>query len=214
MPMKNDPGHIVNKERNEVSSKAPCFDYKRIKGNNADIFENLIIVQLKQGEHSAFSLIFSAYYRDLVLYANSFVHNVNDAEEIVQDTFTQIWDGRTKLNIDRSLKSFLVRAVHNGCIDWCRHKKIIDRHHQFVLQRSRVPECNTDDYVLYSELRDHIENALKIMPESISRVFVLSRQKGLKYKEIASMLNISVRTVEDRIAKALQSLKSQLREFF
>ncbi len=177
------------------------------------LLENVLVSKLKSGDNSAFSTIFSAYYRDLVLFAARFTRNQENAEEIVQDIFVKLWENHESLKIDISLKSFLLKSIQNKCIDMIRHRKIKDIHVSYVLENQTLYECDTDNYVLFSDLKEQIDKTLDRLPDELSGVFRMSRYKGLKYDEIAGILNVSVRTIEVRIAKALNVLRAELKDY-
>lgn len=176
--------------------------------------EKVILSKLQGGDYSAFSNIFSAYYRDLVIFASRYTRELNHAEEIVQDTFVMLWEERKSIKINTSLKSYLLKTVQNKCIDWYRHKKIVLAHQNYLLEKPPQFALNTDSYLLYSELNERIENALSLLPEQVSETFRMNRQKGLKYSEIAEIQGVSLRTIEVRIGKALHLLRHYLQDYF
>lgn len=177
------------------------------------LIEKVLISRFKVGDSGAFSSIFTAYYKDLVLFAARFTKEKDSAEEIVQDTFVKLWEEHETVNINVSLKSFLLKSVQNKCIDLLRHKKIMQAHNSYVLELPPLLECDTDNYILYSELHDQMEAALDKLPDEISDAFRMNRFKGLKYFEIAEILDVSVRTVEVRIGRALNMLRIHLKDY-
>ena len=177
------------------------------------IFEQVLIKKLKDGDPDSFSEIFTAYYKDLVSYAYSFIHELPDAEDIVQDTFVKLWKDHTKLNVTVSLKSILLKSIQNKCIDWHRHRKIKTIHSTYIINSEPIYEYVTDKYMLRSEMEGLIEKALEQLPEKVKETYKLSRYEELKYNEIAEKLNVSVRTVEVRISKALELLRKSLIDF-
>lgn len=191
---------VAEKKKSAVTSKIPFV-------------EKVLLAKLKSGDNSAFSTIFSAYYRDLVLFAARFTKDQENAEEVVQDIFVKLWEDHESIKIDISLKSFLLRSVQNKCIDMIRHRKIKDAHSSYVLENHSLFECDTDNYVLFSELREQIDRTLNRLPDELSGTFRMSRFKGLKYDEIAEILNVSVRTIEVRISKALNVLRTELKDY-
>jgi len=150
----------------------------------------------------------------MVFFAYSFTHELNIAEDIVQDTFVKLWEEHEKLNVTVSLRSVLLKTIQNKCIDWHRHKKVLNNHSTFIIDNSPLYDYDTDNYVLRSELEGRIENAVASLPENIKEAFEMNRYEGLKYQEIALRLNVSVRTVEVRISKALDLLRKKLIDYF
>ena len=180
----------------------------------ASLLEKVLISKLKTGDSSAFSDIFTAYYKDLVMFGARFTKDLNSAEEIVQDTFVKIWEEHESINVSVSLKSYLLKIVQNKCINWCRHKKIMQAHSSFVKESPPQFDYDTDSYILYSELQEKIDAALDKLPKEISDAFRMNRYKGLKYHEISEIQHTSVRTIEVRIGKALNMLRNHLKEYF
>jgi RNA polymerase sigma-70 factor (family 1) len=182
-------------------------------GKTSLIIESVILSKLKIGDATAFSIIFSAYYKDLVMFALNFTHEMEIAEEITQETFVKLWEEHDSISINVSLKSYLLKIVQNKCIDWHRHQKIIKKHISYIYDNTLLYEYDTDNYVFLSELEERFNSALSQLPEEISKVFKMNRFEGLKYHEIAEKLNVSVRTIEVRIGKALHLLREQLKDF-
>ena len=216
--MDNQPG-LLSRKNNLRSGYWQDFIPLKSKGknklvNSAFLIEKVLIARIKTGDYPAFSCIFTAYYRDLVMFASKFVHDINTAEEIVQETFVKLWEEHESIKINTSLKSYLLKTVQNKCIDWYRHKKIIQKHDSYVLETSPGLIYDTDSYILHSELQEQIERALSQLPDEISEVFRLNRYQGLKYHEIADLFGVSVRTIEVRIGKALHMLRNHLIEYF
>jgi len=177
------------------------------------LIEKILIKKLISGDEEAFSTIFSAYYPDLVMFAFNFTREHDAAEEIVQDTFVKLWEEHNCLTINYSIKSYLLKSVQNRCIDWFRHKKVKKIHSMDVMSNSVLFEYNTDNYVLRSELEDQIEKSLLTIPHDYAEAFRMNRDEGYRYQEIAEKLNVSVRTVENRISKALHLLREHLKDY-
>jgi RNA polymerase sigma-70 factor (family 1) len=193
----------------------PLVDNAETKvAKSVPLIEKALISRINKGDSSAFSCVFSAYYKDLVLFSFRFTNELNSSEEIVQETFIRLWEEHKSLNITVSLKSYLLVTIKNKSIDWLRHKKIIQKHNEYALKNSPRINLETESYVLYSELQEQIDSALARLPQELSEAFRMNRFKGLKYAEIAELLDVSVRTVEVRIGKALHLLRNYLKDYF
>lgn len=175
--------------------------------------EQILLKQLKKGDEKAYSLLFRKYYKDLVMFAGSYIPERAVCEDVVQAVFLKIWEKRKDLNYNISFKSFLLTSVRNGCLDELRHLKVRIEHQQNTNVQYDDLDYSTENQVLYSELKNHLNNALSQIPEKQRDVFNMSRIEGLKYKEIADKLKISERTVEDRMAKTMKSLLHYLKDF-
>lgn len=178
-----------------------------------NLIEKVLISKLKQGSKDAFSFIFITYYKDLVLFATNFTHEIDTAQEIIQDTFLKIWEDHDEIDIKVSLKSYLLKTVQNRCIDWLRHVKVQQKFKDEALISSINYEFNADNYLINSEIEGLIRDALNKIPPEFSQAYRMHRYKGLKYQEIAEKLNVSVRTVEVRIGKALSALRDELHDY-
>ena len=175
--------------------------------------EKILVEKLKEGDKSAFSSLFKAYYSDLVMFATTFLKDLDSSEEIVEDVFLKLWEDREVIIVTTTLKSFLLKLIQNRCLDWLRHTKVINSHYELVISSSPLLECDTENYILRSEIERIVEKALDKIPEDISEPFRLNRYEGLKYKEIAERMHVSNRTVEVRIGKVLQVLRDELKDY-
>jgi RNA polymerase sigma-70 factor (family 1) len=176
--------------------------------------EKILVEKLKEeGSKNAFSAIFISYYRDLVLFATNYTHETESAEEIVQDVFVRIWEEHEVINIKVSLKSYLLKSVRNKCIDWIRQAEVRRKYKEECFYTLLTYDFSTDNYIINSELENLIRAALMKLPPVIEQVYRMNRYEGLKYHEIAEKLNVSVRTVEDRIGKALSLLRNELHDY-
>jgi len=176
-------------------------------------YERILLERLKINDQSAFTIIFTKYYQDLVRFSFSFTRDSDASEEIVQEVFLKLWENRSSLVIHSSLKSFLLKTVQNLSIDRLRHLNITHKYAAIVLAHPLLAENDTENYILHSELEANFKHAMAIIPVEYAEAFRLSRFETLNYQEIAQKLGISVRTVEVRISKALNLLRNELKDF-
>ncbi|MCC8094616.1 MAG: RNA polymerase sigma-70 factor [Tannerellaceae bacterium] len=176
--------------------------------------ESLLLKLIKRGDALAFSHLFMTYHKDLVLFASTFQLSQSDCEDIVQTLFLKLWNEREQLIIKTSLTSYLLKAVKNSCLDEIRHQAVVCQYSISTMKNfSLLEDLNTENYILYSDLSRHLETALYKLPPDCREAFVLNRLQGYKYKEVAEQLQISERTIEARIRKALSLLRKFLKEF-
>lgn len=176
-------------------------------------YERILLGKLKNDDQSAFTVIFSKYYADLVRFSFGFTRNSDVSEEIVQEVFLKFWENRSSLDIHTSLKSFLLKNVQNRSIDSLRHTGITNKYTSVVLEHAILSQNDTENYILYSELQANLNQAMHKIPMQYAEVFQMSRLETLNYQEIADKLGVSVRTVEVRISKALGMLREELKDF-
>lgn len=172
-----------------------------------------LMATLQAGDITAFEMLFRTYYKPLCNYAYSFVQNKDEAEEIVQATFLSVWEKRDTLAIHTGVKPYLYAMVRNASLNVLKHEKIKQQHvagELAVAERSVESVTRT---VMASELESRIYKALDKLPEQCRLVFKLSRFEELKYAEIAEHLNISIKTVENQMGKALKIMREQLKDY-
>lgn len=172
-----------------------------------------LIATLQAGDTTAFEMLFRTYYQPLCNYAYSFVQDKDEAEEIVQATFLSVWEKRDTLTIHTGVKPYLYAMVRNASLNVLKHEKIKQQH---VVGELAVAERSVESVartVMASELESRIYKALDKLPEQCRLVFKLSRFEELKYAEIAEQLNISIKTVENQMGKALKIMREQLKDY-
>jgi RNA polymerase sigma-70 factor (ECF subfamily) len=131
------------------------------------------------------------------------------AREIVQDFFVKLYEKRNSLSIDVSLKSYLYRSIYNCCINYINQRNIQDKHLRNI-DFERTVEENLENEINTVELQYKISEVIEELPAKCRRIFKMNRLEGLKNEEIAIQLNLSKRTVETQISKALKILRKKL----
>ena len=158
-------------------------------------------------------MLFRTYYQPLCNYAYTFVQDRDEAEEIVQSTFLNVWEKRDNLSIHTGVKPYLYAMVRNASLNVLKHEKIKQQH---VTMEMAVAERSVESVtrtVMASELETKIYKAMDKLPEQCRLVFKLSRFEELKYAEIAEQLNISIKTVENQMGKAMKIMRDQLKDY-
>ena len=174
--------------------------------------EKQLFLDFQDGNKANFDFFFDKYYQGLCVYAFRILKSKSEAEDIVEDFFVRILENRTNIRIESSVKSYFIRSVHNRCLDYIAHQKVIASHEVY-----RLKMMNEEDFQEYplidTELKLQIEKAIQNLPDGIRETFILNRFEGLKYQQIADQENISVKTVEYRISKALNILRKELGDY-
>lgn len=159
-----------------------------------------------------FEELFNTHYSNLCAYANNFLKDVDASEEVVQEILFKLWTNKDSIIITTSVQSYLFRAVRNASLNVLKHVNIREDyklHHEYEMQE----EQSSEDEMIVSELEQKIREAIDQLPLERKKVFIMSRYEGLKYKEIADKLNISVSTVENQMVKALKFLRNELADY-
>lgn len=160
-----------------------------------------------------FETVFREHYSSLCAYAIGFVKEQETCEDIVQETFVKFWNNRNEIEIETSVKSYLYRAVRNACLNFIKHSNISNAFKQYNSEEISYSEQNQGDALATSELEQKIRNTIDLMPTERRKIFIMSRYEELKYKEIAERLDISIKTVENQMGKALAFLRNELTDF-
>jgi RNA polymerase sigma-70 factor (ECF subfamily) len=176
------------------------------------IRETEIIRRIRQGDTGQFESLFRSSYTSLVRYAKRIIKDHDTAEEIVQDLFFRLWQDKEKIKIESSLNGYLFRAVHNRCLHWIEHNRIVVKHAQEMAHKQTNNVENPSEIIQYKELQSKIAAILERLPERCGRIFCMNRFEGLKYAEIAVKLEVSVKTVEADMGRALREFRKALIE--
>jgi RNA polymerase sigma-70 factor (family 1) len=174
--------------------------------------EHILFEKIRAGNEKAFEALFRHYYPQLCFYATQILKNPSAAEEIVQELFVRLWEKRKETEIEISLKNYLFRAAKNHCLNFIKHNQIRNEYSQKVLAESE-PYSAENEFESQTELFRKIEESISALPEKRQEIFRLSRQEGLKYREIAEKMNISIKTVETQMGLAIKILREKLRDF-
>ncbi|UII24265.1 RNA polymerase sigma-70 factor [Fulvivirga ligni] len=168
---------------------------------------------IKAGDEKAFEHLFRANYAGMCGYAMKYLEEKEQAEEVVQDVFMHFWDKRTALEVSGSLEAYLFRSVRNACLNKLKHARVRLQYAAAQEHEEKYKEGQMVDGVVELELQEKIEECIGQLPPERQKIFLLSREEGLKYREIADQLKISVKTVEAQMGKALKFLKENLQEY-
>jgi len=178
-----------------------------LTGNDSQIFE-----AIKRDDHGAYEIVFREYYRPMTTYAFRFLHDLAESESIVQDVFLRLWQKRREIMITSSLQNYLFRSVKNHCINHIEHNKIKTNYQAMVI-RNEDDRTEYNEFFLEYGLKLKIQAAIAALPEKRQEIFRLAREDGLKYREIADQLKISVKTVETQMTLALKQLRESLKAY-
>ncbi len=175
--------------------------------------DKFAIRKIRQGDIGSFEMLFRKYYENLCQWAFHYMQDKDTSEEIVQNLFYHIWRDHTKLEIKVSVKSYLYKAVSNNCKTLLKKQ---NRRRAIESEIARSPQPRQEqpsDAMETSEIRDVVNKTLEELPERPATIFRMSRYEGLKYREIAEKLSISIKTVESNMGKALEMFRKNLQEY-
>lgn len=173
--------------------------------------EKIILKKLREGDKKAYRYLFETYYKLLYFYAKSLTKNKSGSEDIVQNVFLKLWLNRESVHIKTSLKNYLYRSVYNVFVDEykmrLRKDGLLQEIHAEILQKAITEE---EDRIL--ERMKWINKEIESLPPKAKEIFTMNKRRGLSYKEIAKMFDISEKTVESHIARVLKRLRIRAKE--
>lgn len=179
--------------------------------SNHLIEDTFLLQRMQQGDKKAFDTLFRKYYPMLCAYAHRFVE-LEDAEEIVQDTLLWLWENKKTLIIKTSLSAYLFKMIHHRALNRLAQQDAINRANTLFYEKMQEMLQDTDYYQI-EELTRRIKDAVNLLPPSYREAFVMHRFHDMSYKEIAAILNVSSKTVDYRIQQALKQLKIELKDY-
>lgn len=159
--------------------------------------------------------VFNHYYKDIVYFINSYLYSIEDSQELAQDVFVSIWENREKINTIQ-LKSYIYTIAKHKSINFLKKRISANKYANEIRSYDELSLCSLQsdsvDSIFVKEIQESIDNAVESLPEKCKEVFLLSRKEGLKYSEIADKLNISPKTVENHMAKAIRNIRLLMEE--
>jgi len=183
-----------------------------------------LIHRIKGGDKEAFSTLYHAYYSELCLFIYRYIELPATCESLIQDIFLNIWLKRNQWQPRGTIKAYLCKAARNRAFNYLRHQKIertyleihkneIEDEWELHVMQQNNPDSDFDQEEQKKLFAD-IQKAVNNLPERMQLIFNLSRNDGLSHSEIAEILDISVKTVETQMGRALKSIREELSDFF
>ena len=169
-----------------------------------DDLDSRLINSIKNGDVSAFEILFNKYYSPLCLYAVKLLLDLDSSREVVQNLFVYIWENRHNINIRYSVKSYLITAVRFNCQRYRKNKAVM-----IPIDQISEPIDELYDSLELDELYQQLMESIDELPEQCRKIFKMSRFEDMKYAEIANRLNLSIKTVEVQMGKALKILRNK-----
>jgi RNA polymerase sigma-70 factor (family 1) len=177
-------------------------------------------MKIEEKEQIDFKNIYVTYYSRMKHFAQEYILSEEDAENIVQDVFLEVWNRREALIYHVNLIAFLFNSVKNKCLDYLRHKVIEEKavmHIQEEFMRTlqiKYESLEAFDEELFSDddIEAIITKAINSLPEKCREIFIKSKIEGKKQKEIAEELGVSINTIETQMGIAYKKLKEELKD--
>lgn len=176
----------------------------------------------EQREETRFEDIYLSYFSKMKYFAKEYVISEEDAENIVQDVFVELWENKEMLNMHMNLIAYLFTTIKNKCLNHLRHKLVVQetasklQEEYTISLRMNLDSLEAFDNNLFSEqdIEKIISRALDTLSEKCRTIFIMSKIEGKKQKEIAQELNISINTIETQMGIAYKKLRIELKDYF
>jgi len=158
----------------------------------------------------SFELLFRENFTALTGFACKYVKDIDTSKEIAHDIFINLWEKRNEIDSEKPLRSYLFISVRNRCLNYIRDQKKFDKTEDITENPGYSQLTENVDPVEIMELEERINLAIDSLPDKCREIFIMNRFRNLKYAEIAKELDISVKTVEGQMSRALKTLREKL----
>lgn len=172
--------------------------------------ERALVLRLIGGDEDAFCELYAAYKNRLIYFAMRFLKSREYAEDIFQDAFAVVWQGRRFINPDASFSAYLYTIVRNRILNQLRDLSNQDKLREQILSQAVNYTNETKDEIIANDLRQFISRALQQLTPRQREIFQMSRERQMSHREIAEVLGISVNTVQESISISLRTLRTYL----
>lgn len=175
--------------------------------------EILFTRQINERQTGAFCRLFNDFFDSLLYFAEGYVGRREVAEDIVQEVFVDIWEGKMKFQSYNSLKTFLYTSVRNASVDWLRHKQVEKKYADVVQQEASDDDEDFAYKVMREEIYRELFAVIEELPDRRREIFKYHMQ-GKSNAEIAEIMDLSVFTVKTQKVKAVQYIKERMQHLF
>lgn len=164
------------------------------------------VVAMKKGDRNAFKFLFTAYYNRLLAYINTYTNDKVHSEDIVQQAFLSLWEQKSKLDETKSPKGYLYAIAYNRYIDTIKKAKKQDKLISLIWERALIDRIEEDTDALENRI-EKMKLVIEALPPKCKEILILNKVQGLKYKDIADQMGISVKTVESQMRIAFNKIR-------
>lgn len=173
------------------------------------IEEKILLNEIRKKNRDVFELLFEQYYPVLVKFSESYLHDLQACEDIVQSFFIAFWTGSENININTSLKSYFYTSIKNLCLNRIRDLNVQDKHELLYIES--LVNNDYKDVIIDSDIFDSINKAVEALPKQMAEVFRQKYFEGKQLKTIAKELNVTEGTVKTQLHRARTTLRDKLR---
>ncbi|HOX83905.1 MAG TPA: RNA polymerase sigma-70 factor [Chryseolinea sp.] len=179
-----------------------------VKANDID---QTLFIRIQKNDRLALNTLFAHYYQKLCFFANTYLRNSLESEEVVADVFFTIWKNRHTLIIEKNFKSYLyVSARHASLAAIKKRQPLFEDIEDILFSTNLLDATDPEKILTYKELQHQLDIAIEGLPSRCKQIFLMSRMEGLSYKQISDILGIAEKTIENQLVKALRILRDSM----
>jgi len=172
--------------------------------------EEEMVERIREGDERAFEVLFREHSEDLCEFACSFVESPEVAEDLVHDVFCDVWDRRNDLDPSGTVKAYLFQAVRNKALNWLKAQRVRDEWKTEKKHKDTESFERASAAAEYNDLEEALRQAVEELPERQRLVYKMVRNRDMSYAEVAAALDITKKTVENQMGRALKHLHERL----
>lgn len=175
--------------------------------------DNELFDLVSRNKEEAFTMLYERYWKRMLYKALLKLPSESDAEEVVQDTFIDLWNSRHRIQIKHTFHTYIASVVRYKIMAKMAANKKQTYQDIEGIESKHILDHSTEEWISFNDLRDEIEAAVKTLPEKCQLVFRMSREEGMSHKEIAEELDLSSKSVEAHITRAIKTLRKKIGPF-
>jgi RNA polymerase sigma-70 factor, ECF subfamily len=172
-----------------------------------------LMKEIKADNMLAFDLLYKKYSKRVYKFGFSILKTREESENLIQDVFLGLWENRNNVEKDSSVKSYLFTIAYNSAISVIRKKAKESRFFEYLKSIQEKDEEPANVKIEYEELKNKLDDIIIALPQRQKEVYMLHKDEGLKYNEIAARLNISVNTIENHMSRALKTIREKIASY-
>jgi RNA polymerase sigma-70 factor, ECF subfamily len=177
-----------------------------------NVGDNLLVDRIRQNDKSAFKILYNRYSKKIYFFSLKYLGNNIETEELVQSVFIHVWEKRKSLDPAISVKSYIYKSAVNYIYNYLKKKSIRARFIESQIQKEENYSNLTYEQVFFHDLERTINTIVEALPSQQQKIYQLYQEEGLTHNEIAAKLDLSVRTVENQMYRAVKTIRTALKE--
>lgn len=172
-----------------------------------------LMLEIKADSMFAFDMLYKKYSKRIYKFSFSILKSAEESENVVQDVFLNLWENRYRVEKNSSVKYYIFTIAHNSAVSMIRKKAKESQYIEFLKLQQELKQEPANLELEYTELTKKLDEIVNNLPQRQKEVYMLHMVKGLKYHEIAEILNISINTIENHMSRAFITIRKKLVDY-